>query len=151
MQVYMLKDVERVGRAGQIITVSDGYAKNFLFPQKSAVEVNEGNRAFYEQKKLKEKVTAEMISSKAALLAERIKELKISVKEKVHDDGKLYGSVGADEIVMLLKKHEVSVERKQVEFPKAIKAIGEHKVAIKLSAKLRPEFTLIVEAEKAAH
>ena len=54
----MLKDVERVGRAGQIITVSDGYAKNFLFPQKSAVEINESNRAFYEQKKLKEKVTA---------------------------------------------------------------------------------------------
>ena len=92
-----------------------------------------------------------MISSKAALLAERIKELKVSVKEKVHDDGKLYGSVGADEIVALLKKHEITVERKQVEFPKAIKAVGEHKVAIKLSTKLKPEFTLVVEAEKAAH
>ncbi len=151
MQVYMLKDVERIGRAGQIIVVSDGYAKNFLFPRNAAVEINESNRAFYEQKKLKEKVTADMISSKAALLAQRIKEITLTVKERVHDDGKLYGSVGPDEVVALLKSHDVIVDRKQIEFAKPVKSVGQHKVIVKLAPKLKPELTLVVEASKAAH
>ena len=149
MQVYMLKDVENVGMAGMVISVSDGYAANFLFPRKLAVEITEKNKAFYAQKKQKEVVAAEVLNSKVAMLAERIKSLHLSIKERVHD-GKLYGAIGADEVVELLKAKDIAVNRKQVEFEKSIKTVGEHKVTIRLSSKLKPQLTLKVEAQKSA-
>jgi large subunit ribosomal protein L9 len=148
MQVYMLKDVERVGVAGSIITVSEGYAVNFLVPRKLAVIINDANREFYKNKKIKEQVTAEILSSKVAMLAERIKTLHLSIKERVHDDGKLYGAVGADEIVALLKQKDITIDRKQVVFDKSVKFVGEHKVTIRLSSKLQPQLSLKVEALK---
>lgn len=144
----MLKDVENVGMVGQIVNVSDGYAQNFLFPRKLAVIVTEGNLAFFQSKQKKEKIAAEVVASKAAMLAERIKSIHLTVKEKTHNDGKLYGAVSADEVVDLLKEKEITINKKQVEFPKAIKEVGEHKVVIKLSSKLKPELTLKVVSKQ---
>ncbi len=146
MKVYMLKDVLNVGMAGTMINVSDGYAKNFLFPRKLAVEVTDENAANFKVKIEAVKQKAEVINSKIAMLAEKIKTLHLAIKEKTHDDGKLYGSVGPDEIVELLKKNEIVVNRKQIEFEKSIKTVGDHKVTVKLSAKLKPQFTLKVSA-----
>ena len=148
MQVYILKDLENIGMAGQIRNVSDGYATNFLIPRKLVVKITDKNRAFYEQKKQRELVTVEIVKGKAAMLAERIKVTHVTIKERVHDDGKLYGSVGPDEIVELLKSKDIIINRKQVEFDKSIKAVGEHKVTIRLSSKLKPQMTLKVEAKK---
>jgi large subunit ribosomal protein L9 len=150
MQVYMLKDVERIGIAGSIITVSEGYATNFLIPKKLAVEITPSNMEFFKQKKVKEKVAVEVLNSKVAMIAEHLKTLRLSIKERVHDNGKLYGSIGADEVVELLKAKGVVVDRKQVEFPMPIKVVGEHKVTIRLSAKHQPQVTLNVEALKQA-
>lgn len=146
MKVYMLKDVEKVGMAGQVVKVSDGYASNFLIPRKLAKKVDAGNEAFFKNREVKVKLDAQVFNSKIAMLAERIKNMHLQIKERVHDDGKLYGAVGADEIVELLKKKDVNINRKQVEFKKSIKSVGEHKVAIKLSSKLKPELTLKVVA-----
>ena len=148
MQVYMLKDVEKVGMAGSTINVSEGYAQNFLFPRKLAVAVTAKNKAFYDKMKVKEQVQVEVALTKAGMLAERIKTLKVSIKERVHDDGKLYGAVGADEVVKLLKEKDITVDKKQIEFEKSVKSVGEHKVTVKLSSKLQPQFTLKVEALK---
>lgn len=149
MKVYMLKDVENVGMSGQIVNVSDGYGQNFLLPRKLAMRVTEDNLAFFQEKQKAEKVSAEVIASKAGMLAERIKELRLVLKEKTHDDGKLYGSVNADKIVELLKEKEISINKKQIEFPKSIKEIGEHKVTVKLSSKLKPQLTLKVVSKAA--
>lgn len=150
MKVYMLQDVEKVGMAGQVVKVSDGYASNFLFPKKLAVKVDENALAFYKEKVVRQKVSAEVLTSKAAMLAERIKTLHLTIKERIHDNGKLYGSVGADEIVELLKTKDITINRKQVEFEKAIKAVGEHTVTIKVSSKLKPQFVLKVVAASEA-
>ena len=144
MQVYMLQDVEKVGMAGQIVKVSDGYALNFLFPKKLAVKITEDGKSFLETKVKKEKVEEQVLNSKAAMIAERIKALHLTVKERIHDDGKLYGAVGADEIVELLKDKGFSVNKKQIEFEKAIRSVGEHKVTVKISSKLKPQFILKV-------
>ena len=144
MRIFLLQDVEKLGMAGQVVDVTDGYAQNFILPRKLGIKVTEADMNFYKQRTVKEKVTAEVLSSKVAMLAERIKDMHITIKERVHDDGKLYGAVGADEVVELLKAKEVIINRKQVEFAKAVKAIGEHKVVIKLSSKLKPELTLKV-------
>ena len=146
MKVYMLKDVVNIGMAGTMINVSDGYAKNFLFPRKLAVQVTAENASSFKVKIEAVKQKGEIINSKVAMLAEKINTLHLTIKEKTHDDGKLYGSVGPDEIVELLKKNEIVVNRKQIEFDKSVKAIGDHKVTVKLSSKLKPQFILKVTA-----
>lgn len=144
MKVYMLKDVENVGMTGQLVIVSDGYASNFLLPRKLAVKVTEDMLGFYQAKQQKQKVAEVVLTTKVAMMAERIKALHVTVKEKTHDNGKLYGAVGADEIVELLKEKDIQINKKQVEFGKAIKETGEHKVTIKLSSKLKPQLTVKV-------
>lgn len=146
MKVFMLKDVEKVGMAGTMVNVSDGFAANFLFPRKLAVEVTSSNVSSFKVKVQKNQEQVQAVNSKVAMLAERIKDLIVTIKEKTHDDGKLYGAVGADEIVSLLKEKEISIDKKQVEFDKSVKTIGEHKVTIKLSSKLKPQLTLKVVA-----
>ncbi|MFA6527513.1 MAG: 50S ribosomal protein L9 [Candidatus Babeliales bacterium] len=148
MHIYLLKDVEKVGMKGSVVKVAEGFAENFLIPRKLGIKVSENELAFYQNKKVKEQVTSEVINSKVAMLAERIKGLHLTVKERAHDDGKLYGSVGADELVELLKKNDIQVNRKQVEFDKAIRKVGDHKVTIKLSTKLKPQLTLKVLASE---
>ncbi|KKP24758.1 MAG: 50S ribosomal protein L9 [candidate division TM6 bacterium GW2011_GWF2_28_16] len=147
MNIYLLKDVEKVGMAGNIVKVSDGFAQNFLIPRKLGVAVTEQNKSFYENKITKVKVQEKIINSKIEMLAERINNLHLTIKEKVHDDGKLYGSVGPEEIIALLKEKDITVTKKQIEFVKTVKAVGDHKVIIKLSSKLKPELTLKVVAE----
>lgn len=144
MLVYMLKDVEKVGMAGTVVKVSDGHARNILLPRKLAIEVRENERAFYEAKAKQAKITAEVVTSKVAMLAERIRNLHVTIKRRAHDDGKLYGAVNAEEIVELLGEKEIPINKKQVEFGKGIRTLGEHKAVIRLNSKLRPELTVKV-------
>lgn len=149
MRVYLLKDIENVGMSGTLVNVSDGYATNYLFPHKLAVKVEKTEEEFYKNKVKKAEVAKEIVSTKLGMLAERIKSTHISLKKRVHDDGRLYGAVSADEIVELLKAKDISANRKQIVFAKSIKTTGEHSVGIKLNAKLIPEFTLKVVAQAA--
>jgi large subunit ribosomal protein L9 len=149
VKVYMLKDVENVGLAGTVVKVSDGYAANFLLPRKLAKKVGSNEEAFFEGRVVKAKIETQAINSKIGMLAEKIKNTNLVIKERIHDNGKLYGSVGADEVVELLKAKDITVNRKQIEFKKAIKTVGEHSVIVKLSAKLKPELTLKVVAQEA--
>lgn len=150
MKVYLLKDVEKIGMAGQTVTVADGYATNFLFPRKLAKVVLASEAEFFKDKIVKAQVNAEVLNTKISMLAERVKSLKLTLKKKAHDNGKLYGSVGADEIVDLLKEKDIVVDRKQVEIEKSIRTLGDHTVSIRFSSKLRPEFVLKVTEEKQA-
>ncbi|MDQ5940553.1 MAG: large subunit ribosomal protein, partial [Candidatus Dependentiae bacterium] len=118
MKVFLLKDVESVGMAGQIVNVTDGYAANFLFPRKLAQKIGEGSEAFFKQKIKKAEIDAQVLSSKTSMLAERIKTTHITIKKRVHDDGKLYGSIAAEEVVDGLKDKNIVVTKKQVVFSK---------------------------------
>ena len=149
MRVYLLKDIENVGMSGTLVNVSDGYASNYLFPHKLAVKVEKNQEEFYKNKVIKAEVLKEVVSTKLGMLAERIKQIHVSLKKRVHDDGRLYGSVSADEVVELLKSKDVTANRKQIVFGKSVKTTGEHAVGVKLNAKLIPEFTLKVVAEAA--
>lgn len=147
MEVYLLENVENVGVKGHIVKVTDGYALNFLIPKKLAVQVTDKNKAGLSFRIKTEEVKSEVLKSKTALLAEDIKSLHVTMKKKVHDDGKLYGSISTDEIVDALKTKNMTINKKQIEFEKSIKTIGEHKVTVRLSTKLKPQFTLKIVAE----
>lgn len=144
MKVFMLKDVEKVGMAGSIVNVADGFAANFLFPRKLAVEVTNANAQKFKVKVQENVQKTQVVNSKIAMMAERINTMHLTIKEKTHDDGKLYGAVGADEIVKMLKEKDITIDKKQVEFDKNIKTVGEHNVTIKLSSKLKPKLKVKV-------
>jgi large subunit ribosomal protein L9 len=144
----MFKDVEKVGMAGQVINVSDGYASNFLIPRKLAVKVEGNNIEFFEKKMKKNEVVTKVLNSKAAMIAERIKKMHLTIKKRSHNEGKLYGAIGADDIVELLKDKDIVINKKQVEFSKSIRSAGEHSIAIRLSSKLRPDLKLKVVGKR---
>jgi large subunit ribosomal protein L9 len=147
MRVYLLKDVVNVGLAGTIVKVSDGYAKNYILPRKLGVLVTEENEASLLRQVKAEVVKKEVVATKTSLLAERIKQIELVVKRKLHDDGKLYGSINASEIVDGLAAQGVSVGKSQIEFDGAIKAKGSYKVVVKLSTTLKPALTVKIVSE----
>ncbi len=147
MKIYLLTDIERVGIAGEIIIVKDGFARNFIFPRKLGVEVTAANEAFYAKKAKSVHERKAVIATKTSMLAEKISGLTLKIQHKAHDDGKLYGAINATEIVDLLAKEEVNVSKNQVVFDKSIKETGLFDVTIKLSNKLQPKLKLKVSAE----
>lgn len=148
MKVFLLKDIEKVGMAGEIVKVSEGFARNYLIAAKLAIEVTDKNiKAFSNRLKVIEK-RQQVIESKSSMLAEKVKNTEIIVKRKTHDDGKLYGSISASELVDLLALKGINVSKNQVELDKAIKSKGNYDVTVKLSSKLKPAFKLKVVEEK---
>ena len=146
MKVYLLKTVPKVGLAGEIIKVKDGFAKNFLFPQGAAKEVTKGNEIFLESRAKKIENRKEIISSETSILSEVIKNTKIVLKHKIHDGDKLYAAINAVEIVEALAKKDIKISKSQVKFQKSIKTKGTHTVVIKLTSKLQPELIVQVGA-----
>lgn len=147
MKVFLLKDVEKIGMAQEIVKVSDGYGMNYLIPRKLAVEVSEDNELFFKKRSKSIEKRHEVISSKTSMLAERIKSISLTLKRKLHDDGKLYGSVKESEIVELLAANGVSVSKNQIEIDKSIKSKGSYEITVKLSSELQPKLKLTVTSE----
>ena len=147
MKVFLRKDIERVGLSGEIIKIGDGYARNYLLPRGLAVEITTKNEAFYQTQTKEVEDRKEVIATQTSMLAEKINSLKLTLKRKIHDDGKLYGAVNANEIVELLAKKGISVSKNQVVIDKSIKEKGSYKVRIKLSSRLNPTVTVMVVSE----
>lgn len=147
MKVYLLKDVSKVGFAGELIKVSDGYAQNFLFPRKLAVKITPKNETFYASQIKNVENRKDALESKSSMLAEKIKGIKLTITRKLHDGDKLYAAVSPSEIVDLMAKEGVSISKSQVVFDKSIKTKGRHTLTIKLSSKLQPKLSLKVTPE----
>lgn len=144
MKVFLLKDVEQFGAAGEMVSASDGYARNFLIPRKLAIEVTPENEASFKNRVKVIENRKSVIATKTSLLAEKIKSAELVLKRKMHDDGKLYGSVSAQEVADLLSQVGISIAKNQVVFDKTIKSKGTYSVIVKLSSKLQPTLMLKV-------
>lgn len=144
VNVFLLQDVPKIGSKGEIISVKIGYANNYLVAQRLGITVNAQNeKELLANKKILEK-KKEVVISKTSLMADRIKDLVLKI-EKVTHEGKLYGSVNASEIVELLEKEGVKVNKSQIEMPaKSIKTEGTYDIVIKLTTQLKPHFKLKV-------
>lgn len=138
MKVFLLKDIERIGIAGEIVKVKEGFAQNFLFPKKLAVEVTQENEKHFKNREKVVEHRKEVIESKTSMLAEKIKSTLVTLKRKTHDDGKLYGAISSQEVAEILAEKGISVSKSQILFDKSIKSTGTFEVTIKLSSKLLP-------------
>jgi len=148
MKVFLKKDVEKVGLEGEIVKVSDGYGLNYLIPRNLAIVVTEKNEHFFKDHERQVENRKAVISSQTSMLAEKIGSMQLTVKRKMHDDGKLYGAVSPHEIVDELSKKGIKVSKSQVVFGKSIKEKGSYDVIIKLSSRLQPKVKVSIISEK---
>lgn len=147
MEVYLRKNIEKIGLEGEIIKVGDGFARNFLIPKGLAVEITEQNKNQFESKIRKVENRKEAIATETSMLADKISAVSLTLKRKMHDNGHLYGSVNASEVVDALALMGIAITKNQVEFEKTIKNKGSFKVTIKLTARLKPSITVIIAPE----
>ena len=147
MKIFLRKDIEKIGMQGEIIKVSDGFGNNFLLPQNLGIRITSANESFYKKNSKLVENRKEVLESTTSLLAEKIKGLKLTLKKKMHDGEKLYGSIGQNEIVALLAKEGIKVSKSQVKFDKSIKTKGLFDVKIKLSTRLQPSLKVKISAE----
>jgi len=145
VKVILTKDVDKIGKSGELKTVADGFATNFLIPQKLAVPAAGGayrawqhDIASREDKRARER-------SEAEVTANRIASTTLTMGVKVGDAGKLYGSIGGKEIAEALARRGIVVDRHKVELDEPLKSLGTYKVAIKVFAGVTPEVTVVVE------
>ena len=146
MKVVLLCDVKGQGKKDQIVEVSDGYARNFLFPQKKAIPADAKATS---ELKSKEEAKQFRISEdrKAAMaLADKISKVEITIKMGHGQDGRLYGSVTAKDIAEELKRAiNTDVDKRKIQLKEAIKAYGKYSVSIKLLADISANFNVTVE------
>ena len=148
MKVLLLKDVYNVGRAGDIKKVADGYARNFLIPQKMAVLATAGAMTHVERIKASAEKQRQILNEEMAGLAEKIQGLELLFKAKVGESGKLFGSITQQMVAdAISEKIGAEVDRHRVE-SQPLREVGEHMVKIRLTFDLIPEVKVIIENEE---
>ena len=145
MKVVLLCDVKGQGKKDQIIDVSDGYARNFLFPQKKAIAADAKATSELKSKEEAKQFRISEDRKAAEALAAKIKEVTIDIKMEHGADGRLYGSVTAKDIADELKKIiGTEVDKRKIVLKDNIKAYGNYSVEIKLYADVSAKFTVSV-------
>ncbi|MGM9637524.1 MAG: 50S ribosomal protein L9 [Eubacteriales bacterium] len=144
MKVILLQDVKPQGKKGDMINVSDGYARNFLFPKKLAIEATPAAINEIKNRAASAKFKIETERAEAKALAEKISGLEIDIAVASGSDNKLYGSVTSKEIAdQLAKQHGITIDKRKIVLDKPIKTYGIYNLDIKLytdvTAKLKVE------------
>ena len=148
MIVILNRDVKGTGKAGDVVKVSDGYARNMLLPRGYAKEATEGNiRSLEKQKAIAAEKKAEEKAA-AQARAEEINKLSVKISTKVGDSGKIFGSITSKDIAEALKaQHGMDLDKKKIQLSSPIKQTGETAVDITLYQEVTAQLKVIVEAE----
>jgi large subunit ribosomal protein L9 len=147
MEVILSKDVPNVGRVGQIVIVSSGYARNFLLPRDLAVVASRSNKKFHEHQKRLVEAQKRKIRSASEGFAAEISKLNIKLKKRFNEQEKMFGSLSESEILDELKKLGHSFDRRDLVIGD-IREAGEHKIKVRLPGDVYAELSLSIEAMK---
>ena len=147
MKVILKQDVDKLGKAGDVVKVAPGYGRNFLIPKKMAVEATPGNTKIVELEHLALARRDRRDRDAAGLIAKEIARLTINVRQKAGEGGSLYGSVTAIDIAEGLAAHKIEVDKRKIQLDEPIKTIGEYQVPIRLHKEVTVPIKVIVEAE----
>lgn len=149
MKVMLTKDVENVGRAGEVKEVADGYGRNYLLPRKLAVVAGKGVEA--EARRIREASARREAKDKeeAEALAEDIGNKTVVVRLRMGADDKAFGAITNQDIAAALKaQHQVEVDRHKIDLKEPIKQLGEHQVALRLHHDVEAQINLIVTQDR---
>lgn len=144
MKVILIDEVTGLGGRGDVVTVRDGYARNFLLPKELAREATPGNLKAAEMEKKKWAVLTEKEKDASQLLAKELEGMKVIVHKRVGESGTLFGSVTTGEIADALASRGYEFDKRRIELGHAIKAIGSQKVEIRLHREVTAEITVRV-------
>ena len=147
MKVILMTDVPALGRRGEQKDVATGYARNFLLPKKLAVPATAANLQNLEHLKRQREREDHRALEAARTTATAIEALTLTLAARASEDGRLYGSVSAQDVLDFLERHQVVVEKRRVLLEEPIKALGEYKVPIKLHADVSAGLTVQVRRE----
>jgi len=133
MKVILLEDVRSLGKAGDIVKVNDGYARNMLFPKGLAKEATAGNIKALENKKAAEAERQEELKAEAIEIKAQLENQVINLKSKGGEGGRLFGAVTNVDIANAIKEQKnFDIDKKKIHIPSPIKTVGEHEAQIKL-------------------
>lgn len=148
MKVILLQDIKNVGKKDEIINANDGYARNFLFPKKLAIEATKDNLLKLQAKKDSKAHKKSLEIEEFKKQAKKIEEITLELKIKAGDNGKIFGGVTAKEISEELKKqYKMEIDKKKIILKETIKNIGRFSVDVKFGDGVIAKLTLNIVAE----
>ncbi|MBI4768089.1 MAG: 50S ribosomal protein L9 [Deltaproteobacteria bacterium] len=148
MKVILKEDISTLGKAGDLVEVTRGYGRNYLIPQGKALEATTHHqKQLEEQKRIILKRKAQTLES-ARTQAEKFELLTLELSRKVQEEGKLYGSVSAKDLVEKLAEQNMVLDRKMISLPDPIRSLGQYEVPIKLEAGITATLKVSVVEDK---
>ncbi len=145
MKVILLQDVDNLGNAGDLKDVADGYARNYLLPRRLAAGATPALLANHQQRIVAEKRKQEKLVETNKQQAERLGNVTLTFKARAGRQGRLYGSITSQDIAAGLRASEgISIDRRLIDLPDPIRAIGTYMVPVKVATKLQPKITVNV-------
>lgn len=144
MDVILRQAVENLGNPGEVVTVSNGYGRNYLLPRGIAYLATEGNKKRIAQDKARLEAAESTRRESAQELAKRLEEVSITFAARVGEEGKLFGSVTSADIAQQLEAQGFQIEKRQIDLHDPIKALGVYRVPVRLHADVKPEIKVWV-------
>ena len=130
MKIILTTNIKKLGKVGDLVNVKDGYARNFLLPNKMALRENKKNLEFYEGIKEEIKIKENNKLKQAKKTIEDIKKLNIQFKKEADEKGQLYGAISKNEIINLLKENNIKIHSDDIIISEQIRSIGDHEIFV---------------------
>ena len=134
MQVILIKDVEKLGLAGEVVKVKDGYGRNYLIPGKLAVGADNRNVSFLENEKKKLEVKSKKQKEEAAAFGEKLQNIACTIAMPTGEDDKLFGEITAEMIANFYKQEGLDIDKRKITLGKPIRHLGVYQAEVKLHA-----------------
>lgn len=148
MKVILQQEVKKLGKAGEILEVSEGYARNFLLPKKLAIPATSTNINAAQQKKASDQRKAAQANDEARVMAAQLSKVSVKLAVKLGEGGKLFGSVTAKDVADALKEqYGIDMDKRKIEIKEAIKALGTYPVTVRLHPEIAAKIELVVTAK----
>jgi large subunit ribosomal protein L9 len=146
-QILLRDNVAHLGKVGDVVQVSPGYARNFLYPRGLAIHATPENIAVMARKRVRQDAVDAERMAVCQIVADKIEGVSVTIEAKCDSTGSLYGSVGAAQIAAAMVAAEHAVEERQVRLDHPIKEIGEHEVQVHIHAELNATIKVVVQPE----
>jgi len=144
MEIILRQAVENLGKPGDVVTVKNGYARNYLLPHGLAYEATPGNLKRIQQQRDRLEAAENERRAGAQGVAEKLEQVSLTFSARVGEEGKLFGSVTATDIAQQLEAQGFHVEKRQIDLHEPIKALGVYRVPVRLHADVKPEIRVWV-------
>jgi large subunit ribosomal protein L9 len=147
MEIILREDVQHLGKAGEVVKVKDGYARNFLLPKGLAYPATEANKKkiTYEAQRIAKQRQAERTAAEAE--AGRLATIELTFTVKVGEEDKLYGSVTASDIQRRLEEQGIHIDKRKIDLHEPLRSLGDFRVGVRIHPDVRPEIVVHVVRE----